>query len=280
MKPDPLERFELGRERGFWYAVRRDIAAAVRQSGVLTASESRLRGDRNVERRPGRTCVYFVENPADKNRRFVVRFNTRGGLLGKIVKRLYVLPQARASNELLLSDLALRAGLGVVENVAFSVERRFFPLYATRTISLECSDARDLREILENDPLDRQRKNGISRAVAHEIRRMHDMGFYHADLHAKNVMLDVNGAVRIMDWDKVDFRKTVSVAFRARNLARFLRYCGKFAPARPISAADRVRFLKYYLAGGQEKFLRTYVELVRRFMGLHDIGWVVGMRER
>ena len=59
-------------------------------------------------------------------------------------------------------------------------------------------DTCTLAELLSKNPLDTENWKAIGRC----IRDFHDGKVYHADLNANNILLDVNNAVYLIDFDK------------------------------------------------------------------------------
>jgi 3-deoxy-D-manno-octulosonic acid kinase len=61
------------------------------------------------------------------------------------------------------------------------------------------------------------------------IRRFHDAGVYHADLNARNILLDVHFKVWLIDFDRAKTIAAGSRKFEA-NLSRLLRSLQKVWP--------------------------------------------------
>jgi 3-deoxy-D-manno-octulosonic acid kinase len=70
--------------------------------------------------------------------------------------------------------------------------------------------------------------------IGRVIRRFHDAGVWHADLNAHNVLLDANGAVTLIDFDRARFRSPAR-HWREANLARLLRSLNKLKRLSPKS---------------------------------------------
>jgi tRNA A-37 threonylcarbamoyl transferase component Bud32 len=84
----------------------------------------------------------------------------------------------------------------------------------------------------------------VTRAAALVIRRMHDAGIFHKDLHLDNLMVrtgDVSPAVYLIDFQRVAFYRSLNTELRMSNLATLHGGCIEAA------RADRLRFLKTYL---------------------------------
>ena len=66
-------------------------------------------------------------------------------------------------------------------------------------------------------------------AIGSCVRRFHDAGVCHADLNAHNVLLDADGGVHLVDFDRGSIR--APGAWRTANLARLERSLAKLAGA-------------------------------------------------
>jgi tRNA A-37 threonylcarbamoyl transferase component Bud32 len=91
----------------------------------------------------------------------------------------------------------------------------------------------------------------ILTAAGAAVGRLHDLGFRHADLHPRNLLVDVQSAapeVFVIDLDKGRFVAQLDEGGRRRSLVRLgrylLRHHGKL-PVR-VRAADALRFLRGY----------------------------------
>lgn len=102
------------------------------------------------------------------------------------------------------------------------------------------------------------RRRAIIRAVAAEVRRLHDAGLLSRDLQETNLMLreDRCGGFDLYFVDLEDFRKPLCLSRRRRllNLVHLDRSAGRFLPR-----SDRLRFLKHYLGprAGHDELLQA-----------------------
>jgi 3-deoxy-D-manno-octulosonic acid kinase len=69
-------------------------------------------------------------------------------------------------------------------------------------------------------------------AVGQCLRRFHDAGVYHADLNARNILLDGRQQVYVLDFDKGELRSPGG-AWAQQNLARLKRSLEKFSRQQP-----------------------------------------------
>ena len=77
----------------------------------------------------------------------------------------------------------------------------------------------------------RQLDETLARAVGATIARFHRFGAWHADLNAHNILVDVRGAVWLIDFDRGRRRKP-QLAWQRANLARLRRSLDKLGARR------------------------------------------------
>ena len=173
----------------------------------------------------GRGAAWFVQH---EGRALVLRHYRRGGLLGPWLGDRYFwlgLARTRAFREWHLLAQLYRRGLPVPLPVAAQVRRRGL-CYRADLVTRRLEGAESLAQRLTRETLGRARW----RAVGTCLRRFHDVGAWHADLNAHNVLL-VADEVYLIDFDRGRLRDPG--AWRARNLARLKRSLDKLAGERP-----------------------------------------------
>ena len=82
-----------------------------------------------------------------------------------------------------------------------------------------------------------------TRAAALLVARLHDEGFTHGDLNERNLMLDGEGRVFLIDLDALQFLVAVPAARAAADLARLFR---DIAGNATVTRAQRELFLRHY----------------------------------
>jgi len=85
-------------------------------------------------------------------------------------------------------------------------------------------------------------------AVGRCVRRFHDAGVWHADLNAHNVLLDAEGRVHLVDFDRSGHRSGAT-GWKQANLTRLRRSLDKLTQGR-LEAAAWSSLLDGYRAGG------------------------------
>jgi len=130
----------------------------------------------------------------------VMRPFLRGGLMQKISRDLYLrlgLEQTRSMREFTLLAWMHGQGLAVPRVVASQV-RFVGPLYRAAIITQRIPDARPLEDWLRGGALAPGQWSRIGKVV----RRMHDAGVFHADLNRRNILIDGNQEIWLIDFDK------------------------------------------------------------------------------
>ncbi|KGR34520.1 3-deoxy-D-manno-octulosonic-acid kinase [Vibrio campbellii] len=175
-----------------------------------------------------RSCNAIVGNASGRGTTWFIKLQStiaalrhyhRGGLLGKIVRDQYLflgLERTRSYAEFVLLQKLRSAGVNVPRPIAAKVEQIGL-LYRADLLSEKIPEASDLVDKLQVERLstDDYQKIGI------EIRKMHDVGVNHTDLNIHNILLDSEGKVWIIDFDKC--KQQSGNQWKERNLNRLLR---------------------------------------------------------
>ena len=175
-----------------------------------------------------RSCNAIVGNASGRGTTWFIKLQStiaalrhyhRGGLFGKIVRDQYLflgLERTRSYAEFVLLQKLRSAGVNVPRPIAAKVEQIGL-LYRADLLSEKIPEASDLVDKLQVERLstDDYQKIGI------EIRKMHDVGVNHTDLNIHNILLDSEGKVWIIDFDKC--KQQSGNQWKERNLNRLLR---------------------------------------------------------
>lgn len=197
----------------------------------------------------GRGDAHFL-NFAGRD--MVLRPYLRGGLVRKISRDLYVrmgLERARSMREFALTAWMRAQGLPVPQVVAAQVTR-LGPVYRAALLTERIPDAQPFEDHLCAGPLN----TAIWHRIGVAVRQMHDAGVYHSDLNRRNILIDAQNQVWLIDFDKCDRRPPGS--WTQENLDRLHRSLARAAPqGRPLHwGIDDWRAL---VAGYQEKPVAT-----------------------
>lgn len=166
----------------------------------------------------------------------VLRHYLRGGLPRHLVRRHYLWTGAertRAFREFRLLQALAGAGLRVPEAIAARYWRTG-PVYRAALITALVPSAQTLLERLEQAPA--QAADLLGR-VAGAVAALHARGVWHADLNATNLLVDGDGAVWLIDFDRA--RSDVQDRHRlAGNLERLRRSLRKRLAGPALAAAE------------------------------------------
>ncbi|HZU95820.1 MAG TPA: lipopolysaccharide kinase InaA family protein [Planctomycetota bacterium] len=218
----------------------------------------------------GRGALARLELPGGSA---LLRLYRRGGLLGKVVRRLS-LDGERARAELALHARARERGAPVVEAVAAITRRRgagFEHALATR----EVAGARDLQRVL-GEARGRERRRALALA-GEAVRALHDAGVEHADLNVKNVLVAGDRAF-VIDLDRGELREALDDEARRRNLIRLLRSALKLRLREgTLESRDALRFARAYARGDRSlrSKLRGWGRAALPWIRLRSVAWKI-----
>jgi len=193
----------------------------------------------------GRGAAWFIHTQDDA---YVLRHYRRGGLMAKISIDRYVwrgLDRTRAWREWQLLAYIQACGLAAPAPVAARVVRHGL-LYTADILMRRIADSVALSQYLQQLPLYEQGWQAIGRC----IREFHDRLVYHADLNAHNILLNKQGKVYLIDFDKGE-RKPAPGNWQQANLHRLLRSLDKLQKQHKtfyFTAADRAALQAGYAA--------------------------------
>ena len=164
----------------------------------------------------GRGTTWFVELPSMQA---ALRHYRRGGLFGKLVEDSYIYTgdeSTRSYQEFELLNRLIESGVNVPRPIAARVVKNGL-IYTADLLSEKVPNARDLVAVLQENALPKEMylKIGI------EVRKMHVAQVNHTDLNIHNILIDEQGKVWIIDFDKC-FQKQ-GESWKQDNWNRLLR---------------------------------------------------------
>jgi 3-deoxy-D-manno-octulosonic acid kinase len=199
---------------GFEKITKAGCTALVRESGAAAIAAALCEGA---------GCVPAGEGGRGSIQRFacaggagILRGYRRGGVARHFLKDAYVLAN-RPLREFRIHRYAEINALPVPELLGVCWRRGGLLVrgaIATRELS-----ARTLHAYLAETPADAA---AVLTACGALIRRMHDLGIWHADLQIKNILVG-DGGPWLIDFDNARLRAHLSPLQRARNLLRLRR---------------------------------------------------------
>lgn len=171
----------------------------------------------------GAACIF-----RNQNKIFVLRHYHRGGLMANLNKDRYYwsgLEQTRAWHEWYLLAEMFQQGLPVPQPVAARVQRHGL-FYSADLVMLCLPDVTPLADLLMQAVMPERQWQLIGAT----IKRFHQAGIYHADLNARNILLDQAENVFLIDFDKGE-RRASNTSWQQVNLTRLRRSLHKFVSA-------------------------------------------------
>lgn len=167
----------------------------------------------------GETCFYRVNNIT-----WALRHYLRGGLVAKLLKDQYLgirLSKTRAWKEWLLLHEMSNKGLPVPQPVAASVIKAGI-FYRADLVTEFLDGTTTLADLLETKQLSPE----VWKAIGECVRKFHDRQVFHSDLNARNILLDKDNKIYLIDFDQCGFKK--GKAWKLSNLGRLKRSLIKF----------------------------------------------------
>lgn len=250
-----------------------ELMAARPVSDILT------RGENAVEGRRSHTVLNLPGGG-----RAVVRHYTHGGVLRKITGDRFAgserfFDEIRASEHLRAKGVNTPEVLGLLVQAGKLGFRR--GALVTRMVEGGCDLLDYLKsEVGMNQIADPFVKRVLIRTAASQVRRMHDVGVFHADLHIKNLLVSPDGAIWILDLDRARLVKKLSSSRRLSNLIRLGRSLEKTKLDTVLTGRDTYIFFLEYLNAGPPLEIdpRATVRKYRRHVARHRLFWKLGIR--
>lgn len=164
----------------------------------------------------GRGTTWFVELPSMQA---ALRHYRRGGLFGKLVEDSYIYTgdeSTRSYQEFELLTRLKESGVNVPRPIAARVVKNGL-IYTADLLSEKVPNARDLVAVLQEYALPKE----MYQKIGVEVRKMHAAQVNHTDLNIHNILIDEQGKVWIIDFDKC-FQKQ-GESWKQDNWNRLLR---------------------------------------------------------
>jgi len=205
----------------------------------------------------------------------LVRRVLHGGLLAGWLGGALRSPE-RAFRELAVTA-ALRAAGAPVPRPALAAARRRGPVWHARVATVFEHDAPDLLAFFAGGP-SAERVVAAADACGRAIRRFHDAGGTHADLHVKNLLVRESAAgveAILVDLDGAGFGAPPDAARRMRELARLYRSALKRGLAARVDLEAHRALLHGYV--GEDAALGAALSRhwprERRRVAVHALGY-------
>ena len=251
-------------------------AHATKAASATKSAHTTTNTNAETRARRGRGATYLLRWPAS-GQRVLVRRLWHGGVFGALLGDRFRSP-ARPLRELAVT-CALRArGVALPEPLFVAGERRagFWRLvFATRFET----ETRDALAWLRARPTSDALRAGVT-AAAQSIRKLHDAGGLHPDLHLKNLLLRERGAratVIVIDLDAATVRAALTPRARMAQLMRLYRSIVKHGLTNAVGATTPARFLRAYCGADRalESAMRKRLRPELRRIALHRAGYAL-----
>jgi 3-deoxy-D-manno-octulosonic acid kinase len=184
----------------------------------------------------GRGSAWFINASFGS---LVLRRYLRGGWAAKISRQSYfftAVSRSRPFREYHLMARLFELGLPVPRPVAALCE--FHGVISTGAIlTVRIPSAQTLADVLPGSNETLKLDDHFWRSVGKCIRRFHDAGVWHADLNARNILLDAELKVYLIDFDRARFTPGKPVQGQ-RNLDRLKRSLVKLWPTTTLSELE------------------------------------------
>ncbi len=188
--------------------------------------------------------------PINDEKRMIIRQYSHGGIFRAVIRNIYLFGY-RSFRELTLTEEIRSCGIPTIQPIG-AIHRSILPLlYQPYLLTLEVPCAKDLVQYFQEvgpHPVGENLflKRKAIRAAGILLRRFHEAGFFHGDLHLKNILV-AGDQLLLIDFDRSYRKKVLSVREKIKNLLRLNRSVEKWTRlGLPITRTDRWRFFLAY----------------------------------
>lgn len=271
------------RARGYRLRVASEYAGRARQIGLIDAAgyDALHASTRRV---PGGRGKNHLLEGVEWGGPIRIRPSRHGGWLAPLLGNRFLSPR-RALREF-DTWLRLRTHAVSIPEPIFAISRRRGLFWRSSLATRELPHTRDGADWLESLP-DTALLIATGDALAREIRRFHDAGAIHGDLHLRNLLFEIaasddvpsGNAPRcwLIDLDRTRIVERVSPADRMREWMRLARSIEKLGLAEQFPTSFRARLLRTY-CDGDRSLRRAMFESVPREMrrtARHRLAWAL-----
>jgi tRNA A-37 threonylcarbamoyl transferase component Bud32 len=274
------ERFVARDSGDVVFAVRRDAESALGAAGYDAAG---ARGAREVDL-GGRKPMLALDTPLGE---LLVRRYSHGGLLRWLTGARF-LDAERPFREIVHAERLRANGVAAPEVLAARARRLAGGGWELELVTRRIAGATDLAAWIERasrGELGPRERTRLYSAAGRAVARLHELGFVHADLHPRNLLVDATGdapRITVIDLDRSTWRERLEEAERLANLERMFRYVARrcASGAWRASASDFRRFLAGYDPSGAswKRDWRAIAASHRSSRARHAAGWALERR--
>ncbi len=208
----------------------------------------------------------------------VVRPLLHGGLLGPWLGDVFW-GMGRPLNEIAVTE-ALRDAGAPVPQAAFAIGQRVTgPLFRAAFASFEIEDTRDALVFLRDAPPP-DAVEAAAAALGRAVRRFHDAGGRHGDLHVKNLLLRTGGAQQgpeafVIDLDGARVTPGLTPGERMAQLMRLFRSLRKRGLLETVGLRGCARFFGAYCQDDRalRRAMWSRIDRELRRVAVHALGY-------
>lgn len=165
--------------------------------------------------------VYFIYN----NITMVLKHYYRGGVVSALINDRYFgfnIENTRSFREWRLLKKMRSFALPVPNAVAARVKKGLF-FYQADLITQKLENTKTLSDVLSEEKISSEQWGKVGAC----IKLFHQKNIYHADLNARNILLNQEGEIYLIDFDNSYIRKD-GASWKMSNLSRLKRSLAKF----------------------------------------------------
>jgi tRNA A-37 threonylcarbamoyl transferase component Bud32 len=170
-----------------------------------------------------------------------------------------------------------------IPRVVLAASRRRGPFWSSSLAAVNRDDAIDLDRWLDSPDRSRKSIRSVAARVARSVRRFHDAGGLHGDLHLGNLLIEESRGeqrVWLIDLGRASLRKDPTPHERMRELMRLWRSVAKTDRTALVDARARAVFLDAY-SDGDRRLRRALLAHARREdkrIARHRVAWRLSAR--
>lgn len=227
----------------------------------------------------GRSPIAVLPLPG-REERLALRRLRHGGLFGPLLGSAFF-GAGRARRELEVTAELRARGAPVPRPVLAVANRIGGPLWCAALATVFEEAAQDAVAFLSASPSREQMLRACEAAGA-AVRRFHDAGGHHPDLHVKNLLVRPGNPfpeIIVIDLDRARVAAPPEPPERMAELMRLLRSLVKRGLAARVGARGFASFLRGYTAGDRSlrRALLARLPLERTRLRLHGLAWKAGV---
>jgi tRNA A-37 threonylcarbamoyl transferase component Bud32 len=268
----PPTGYRFRREGGREMLIREGSEASLRNQGLLNPAGLWEKASQQSHLM-GRGEVLISKGPQGA---VAIRKYRHGGLLRRLTGDLFFFGN-RPFQELVVTEEARSAGVPTLKILAAIRQRGWWGWYRGYLITEYLPAALDLIHYLDQQPAGAKRQQVIEKA-AEAVRKIHQKGIYHADLHLKNFLVEEGKRVKVylIDFDKSTVFACLGPSRRMQNLRRLDRSAEKLKRlGLSLIESDKRQFCRAYAARDQaiRPYLKRFVERYWWHSLVYRWGW-------